>query len=355
MERSIAVKVPLLSLTDQFAAIRHEIIPAIEAVMESQIFNIGPAVEELEGLIAAYSGADAAVGVSSGTDALLCSLMALEVGPGDEVITTPFSFFSTAACIWRVGAKPVFVDIEATTFNIHPGRIEAAVTERTKAIIPVHLYGQMADMDPIMDVAQRHGLHVIEDAAQAIGATSAGERAGSIGAAGCFSFYPTKNLGGIGDGGMIVTRDATLARKLAVLRNHGQDRPYHHCRVGGNFRLDNIQAAALVVKMRHLDTWLARRRALAARYDELLGPVEAVTTPVIRQGAVSTYNVYVIRTPRRDELRLFLLTRKSPRRSTTRWVSTNRIVSRRSATGAAIFPKRSVRRKRCSPCRCTPS
>jgi dTDP-4-amino-4,6-dideoxygalactose transaminase len=300
------MQVPLLDLKAQYATIREEMQAAVLAVMESQQFIGGPAVKELEGLVAAYSGCRAAVGVSSGTDALLASLMALGIGTGDEVITTPYTFFATAGSIWRTGAKPVFVDIEPDTFNIDPSRIEAAVTDRTRAIIPVHLFGQVAEMDPIMSIAERHGLHVIEDAAQAIGAQYRGRRAGSIGTVGCFSFFPSKNLGGLGDGGMVVTQDPALGERLAITRNHGSKPKYYHGFVGGNFRLDTIQAAGLIVKLRHLDGWSARRRENAARYDTLLAGCPQVVTPTVRPHNVSVVNQYVIRVPRRNELQAYL-------------------------------------------------
>ena len=213
--------VPLLDLKAQYATIRDEVMPAVEAVMESQYFINGPAVKELEGLVAEYSGCAEAVGVSSGTDALLCSLMALGVGAGDEVITTPYTFFATAGCVWRLCAKPVFVDIEPETFNLDTAKVAAAVTDKTKAIIPVHLFGQVAEMDAVTALAQEHDLLVVEDGAQAIGAAYKGRRAGSMGTVGCFSFFPSKNLGGAGDGGMIVTNDAEAAERLRIFRNHG--------------------------------------------------------------------------------------------------------------------------------------
>jgi dTDP-4-amino-4,6-dideoxygalactose transaminase len=302
----MAMKVPLLDLKAQYATLRGEMVEAVTAVLDSQQFINGPAVKELEAQIAAYSGCARAVGVSSGTDALLCALMTLGIGPGDEVITTPYSFFATAGCIARTGARPVFVDVDPATFNIEAGAILAAVSEKTKAIMPVHLFGQMADMDAIMAVAAPRGLLVIEDAAQAIGATWRGRSAGSIGTVGCFSFFPSKNLGGLGDGGMIATQDALLADKLEVFRNHGSKPKYHHHYVGGNFRLDTIQAAGLLVKLRHLDAWSAKRRANAARYDALFAGLESVRRPAVRQGAVSIYNQYVIRAERRDALQAFL-------------------------------------------------
>jgi dTDP-4-amino-4,6-dideoxygalactose transaminase len=295
-----------LDLKAQYATLRDEMRKAIDAVMESQYFINGPAVGQLEQAVAAYSGAKAAVGVSSGTDALIAALMSLEIGDGDEVVTTPYTFFATAGSIWRVGAKPVFVDIEPDTFNIDAAKIEAVITGRTKAIMPVHLFGAMADMDPIMAIAKRHGLYVIEDAAQAIGAQYKGRKAGAIGTAGCFSFFPSKNLGGLGDGGMIVTQDAALADRLAQCRNHGSKPQYFHKWVGGNFRLDTLQAAGLLVKLPHLDAWSAKRRANAQRYDELLAGIDEVTTPAVRDFNVSIYNQYCIRVPRRDELQQHL-------------------------------------------------
>jgi len=296
------MQVPLLDLKAQYATLRDAMRKAVDDVMESQYFINGPAVAKLEQAVAAYSGAKAAVGVSSGTDALIAALMSLEIGEGDEVVTTPYTFFATAGSIWRAGAKPVFVDIEPDTFNIDAARIEAVITGRTKAIMPVHLFGAMADMDPIMAIAEKHGLHVIEDAAQAIGAQYKGRRAGAIGAAGCLSFFPSKNLGGLGDGGMIVTQDAALADRLAQCRNHGMKPQYFHKWVGGNFRLDTLQAAGLLVKLPHLDAWSAKRRANAKRYDDLLAGIDEVTTPAVRDFNVSIYNQYCIRVPRRDEL-----------------------------------------------------
>ena len=298
--------VPLLDLRGQFAALREKMVEAVMGVLESQDLTNGQPVRRLEQRLAAEHGCRAAVGVSSGTDALLCSLMALEIGTGSEVITTPFTFFATAGCIWRAGARPVFVDIEPDTFNIDPARLAAAATDKTRAILPVHLYGQMADMDPIMAVASAHGLHVIEDAAQSIGASYKGRKTGSIGTAGCLSFYPTKNLGGIGDGGLILTQDEKLAERMRVLLNHGQSSEYHHAWVGGNFRLDSIQAAGLLVKLDHLAEWTLRRQANARRYDELLAGCDFITRPTVREGNVSVFNWYVIRAPRRDELKSFL-------------------------------------------------
>ena len=300
------MNVPLLDLKAQYATIKDEMMPAIESVMESQWFIGGPNVTKLEESIAEYSRCAKGVGVSSGTDALLLSLMVLGVGPGDEVITTPFTFFATVGSIWRTGAKPVFVDIEADTYNIDPAKIEAAVTDKTKAIIPVHLYGQMADMDPIMEIASKHNLFVIEDAAQSIGSVYKGRKAGSIGTTGCFSFFPSKNLGGNGDGGMIVTNDESLAQRLAMFRNHGMEPKYYHKEVGGNFRLDALQAVALLIKLKHLDSWSQGRRDNAAKYNAMFADCEQVVTPTICQHNETIYNQYVIRTPNRDECRAFL-------------------------------------------------
>jgi len=300
------MQVPLLDLKAQYATLRDEMRKAVDAIMESQYFINGPAVGQLEQAVAAYSGAKAAVGVSSGTDALIAALMSLEIGDGDEVVTTPYTFFATAGSIWRVGAKPVFVDIEPDTFNIDAAKTDSVITGRTKAIMPVHLFGAMADMDPIMAIAKKHGLYVIEDGAQAIGAQYKGRKAGAIGTAGCFSFFPSKNLGGLGDGGMIVTQDAALADRLAQCRNHGMKPQYFHKWVGGNFRLDTLQAAGLLVKLPHLEAWSAKRRANAKRYDELLAGIDEVTTPAVRNFNVSIYNQYCIRVPRRDALQRHL-------------------------------------------------
>ena len=300
------MKVPLLDLTAQHTAIRDEISKAIEVVLHGQQFINGPQVAEFEEIVADYSSCAAAVAVSSGTDALLASLMSLGIGVGDEVITTPYSFFSTAGSIWRVGARPVFVDIEPETFNIDSDRIEDAVTKRTRAVVPVHLFGQVAEMDPILEIAQRHGLHVIEDAAQALGATYKGRKAGSMGTAGCFSFYPSKNLGGLGNGGMVVTQDERFAQTLRECRNHGSNSAGTHSWVGGNFRLDTLQAATLIVKMRHLESWHIDLRANAARYDELLADLPEVLTPTVRGYNQSTYSQYVIRIRRAGACREFL-------------------------------------------------
>jgi dTDP-4-amino-4,6-dideoxygalactose transaminase len=300
------MKVPLLDLKAQFNPIKNEVMSAVEAVFESQQFINGPQVKELEKQIAAYSGCKSGIGVSSGTDAILCALMALDIKAGDEVITTPFTFFATAGCIWRVGAKPVFVDIDLKTYNIDINKIEKAITKKTKAIMPVHLFGQVADMDPIMEIAKRHNLYIIEDAAQSIGASYKGKKAGSIGTVGCFSFFPSKNLGTAGDGGMIVTQDTALGERLEMMRGHGSKPKYFHQVVGGNFRLDTLQAAILLVKLKHLDNWSAGRRSNAAKYDNFLKDIHFIIRPQIEPHNVSIYNQYVIRVPKRDELRKFL-------------------------------------------------
>ncbi len=300
------MNVPFLDLKAQYAVVRDEILASVEQIIDSLGFCNGPAVRDAEAKLAAYCDCAEAVGVSSGTDALLVSLMALDIGAGDEVITTPFTFFATAGAIWRTGAKPVFVDIDPETFNIDPAKIAAAVTDKTKAILPVHLYGQMADMDPIMAIAAEHGLAVIEDAAQAIGATYKGRPACSIGTTGCLSFYPTKNLGAMGDAGMVLTHDAQLAERLRMFRNHGQGGTYVHHFVGGNFRVDSLAIAGVLAKLPLLDEWTASLRRSAARYDQLLADCEEVTPPVVRDDCESAYHQYVIRTADRDALKAHL-------------------------------------------------
>ncbi|MHC4425378.1 MAG: DegT/DnrJ/EryC1/StrS family aminotransferase [Planctomycetota bacterium] len=299
------MQVPLLDLKAQYAAIRDEVIQAISDVCESQAFALGPAVAEFEENIAAYCDSKYAIGVSSGTDALLVSLMALEVKPGDEVITTPFSFFATAGCIVRVGATPVFVDVDPDSYNIDPSGVEEKVTEKTRAIIPVHLFGQIAQMKAITEIAQRHNLAVIEDAAQAIGASRDGVKAGNFGDCGCFSFYPTKNLGGFGDGGLVTTNAEELAGKIKALRDHGQDPRYFYKVIGGNFRLDGIQGAVLNVKLRYLDDWNEKRRQNAALYDSIFAD-SPVKTPKIDTNNLSIYHQYTLTVPERDRLQKFL-------------------------------------------------
>ncbi|HEV7699314.1 MAG TPA: DegT/DnrJ/EryC1/StrS family aminotransferase [Pyrinomonadaceae bacterium] len=301
------MNVPLLDLTEQNSALRPEIEAALGRVLDTNGFILGSEVAALEKELADYCGTKYAIGCASGSDAILLALMALDIGPGDEVITTPYSFFATVSSITRLGATPVFVDIEPDTYNIDPGKIEAAITARTKAIEPVHLYGQCADMAAIMEVADKHGIGVIEDAAQAIGAEENGVRAGAMGAIGCFSFYPSKNLGGMGDGGFLTTNDDALAKKLLALRVHGAEEKYYHKYVGLNSRLDGFQGAVLRVKLPHLEKWTEARRANAARYRVLFtnaGLAEEMGLPVERPNARHIYNQYVIRVPgRRDQLR----------------------------------------------------
>jgi dTDP-4-amino-4,6-dideoxygalactose transaminase len=260
------ISVPILDLKAQYATVRADVQAAIERVMESQHFILGPEVETLEKEIAAYSQCQFGIGVSSGTDALLVSLIALDIKPGDEVITSPYSFFATAGAIVRLGARPVFVDIDLDTLNMDASLVEAAVTSRTRAILPVHLAGQMADMDAIMEIAKRHNLYVIEDACQALGADYHGRRAGSIGHLGCFSFFPSKNLGGAGDSGMVTCNDPALADRVSLLRNHGHRPKYYNQAVGGNFRMDALQAAILNAKFKYLESWTGARRKNAAFY-----------------------------------------------------------------------------------------
>jgi dTDP-4-amino-4,6-dideoxygalactose transaminase len=304
--KKTAVSVPLLDLHSQYAAIKGEIDAAIQRVVDSQYFINGPEVEELEKQIAEYCGTQYCIGVSSGTDALLSALMAIDIRPGDEVITSPYTFFATAGSIVRLGARPVFVDIDPATMNIDTSRIEGQITARTRAIIPIHLFGQCADMDPILEVAQRRGLAIIEDAAQAIGSEYKGRRAGSMGELGCFSFFPSKNLGAFGDGGAVVTNDPALAERVQLLRNHGAKPKYYHKYVGANFRLDAIQAAVLQVKLRYLDQWTARRQQHAAFYDAAIARDarlrSAVTPPTVIQSR-HIFNQYVIRVDNRDQLR----------------------------------------------------
>jgi len=295
--------IPILDLKAQYEQLREEIAVALQGVLDSGAFVLGPDVKALEQEVADYCRCRYGVGVASGTDALRLSLAALEIGAGDEVITTPFTFVATANTISHSGARPVFVDIDPQTYNLDPDAVAAAVTPATKAIVPVHLYGQPAEMDAIMAIAERHGLAVIEDAAQAIGAEYQGRRAGSIGHVGCLSFYPTKNLGAYGDAGMVVTNDAALADKLDVLRRQGGKTKYFHQVLGFNSRLDTMQAAVLRVKLRYLERWQEARRAAARRYDELLAASGApVATPYVRSDVRHVYHQYTIRAPQRDAL-----------------------------------------------------
>ncbi|HEX3282731.1 MAG TPA: DegT/DnrJ/EryC1/StrS family aminotransferase [Pyrinomonadaceae bacterium] len=300
------MKVPLIDLSGQHKALRSNLLEAVARVIDSQQFVLGSEVASLEEEIASYSTTKFAIGCASGSDALLLALMALDIKAGDEVITTPFTFFATGSAIARLGARPRFVDIDPRTYNINPALVEAAINERTRAILPVHMYGQCADMDALLEIAGRHGLPVIEDAAQAIGATDNSRRAGSIGRLGCFSFYPTKNLGGAGDGGMVVTNDQSLAARIRKLRVHGGVTEYLHDEIGINSRLDAMQAAILRVKLKHLDEWSDARRGRAAIYDELLKDAELngrLTRPFVRPEARHIFHQYVIRVPgHRDEL-----------------------------------------------------
>ncbi len=302
------MKVPLLDLKAQYAPLREEIRAAMDRVCDSQHFILGPEVQGLEEETAKYCGASFAIGMSSGTDALLAALMAANVGPGDEVITTSYSFFATAGAVSRLGATPVFVDIERDSFNIDARQVESKLTSKTKAILPVHLYGRCADLEALRALSQARKIALIEDAAQAIGATDAkGRQAGSVGAMGCFSFFPTKNLGGFGDGGLVTTNDAALAESLRVLRMHGSKPKYYHKVVGGNFRLDALQAAVLRVKLKHLPAWTTARRSNADRYRALFGAAglgAKVALPSDVPGHI--YNQFVIRVENRDRLQAHL-------------------------------------------------
>jgi dTDP-4-amino-4,6-dideoxygalactose transaminase len=307
------VSVPLLDLQAQYRPIRDEILAAIVRVCDSQRFILGPENAALESELAASLETGHAIAVSSGTDALLVAMMALGIGPGTEVITPTYSFFATAGCAARLGATPVFVDVDAATFNVDPAAIERAITPKTRAILPVHLFGLAAAMDPIVEIAARAGVPVIEDAAQAIGARYHGRPMGSFGAVTCYSFFPSKNLGGFGEGGLVTTDDAALAREIRLLRNHGAEPKYVHHRIGGNFRLDEIQAAVLRVKAPHLPAWSDARRRNADRYRELFaeyGLTDRITLPVEPAGCHHIYNQFVIRGPRRDALMSHLRERR---------------------------------------------
>lgn len=303
------MNVPLLDLKAQYKTIKSEVMKAIEAVCDEQGFILGPRVAELEQAVAKYVGVPHAVGCASGSDALLLSMMALGIGHGDEVITVPFTFFATAGSISESGARPVFVDIEAESFNMDPSKIESKITPRTKAIMPVHLFGQCAAMEAIGEIARRKNIPVIEDAAQAIGASRNGTRAGAWGATGCFSFFPTKNLGGFGDGGLVTVRTASLNDTLLMLRVHGSKTRYVHELPGINSRLDALQAAVLRVKLDHLDKWAEGRRRNARRYATLFADAklsERVVLPETGAGNVHVYNQYTIRAQKRDDLRAYL-------------------------------------------------
>jgi dTDP-4-amino-4,6-dideoxygalactose transaminase len=302
---STSQAIPLLDLKAQFATIRDEILPAIEAICESQRFIGGPEVIACEEAVAAYCGCKYGIGMTSGTDALLCGMMALGIGPGDEVIVPSFTFFATAGCVSRLGAKPIFVDNDPQTFNVTAEVIQKAITPRTKLIIPVHLFGQCAPMNEILAVANKHGIPVMEDSAQSIGAAHQGRKACSMGKLGTLSFFPSKNLGAFGDAGMICTSDDAVADQCRLLRDHGAKPKYYHKFVGANFRLDAIQAAVIRIKLGHLDNWSAKRATNARRYNELFAG-SIVKTPLIATGNTSIYNQYVIRVPRRDDLRKHL-------------------------------------------------
>jgi len=309
MTSAIRTPVKLLDLEAQYQPLRAEILAAITRVCDSQRFILGPEVDALERELAAQLGVTEAIAVSSGTDALLVALMALGIGDGDEVMTTPFSFFATAGCIARVGATPKFVDIDPVTFNIDPAGISEAITPRTRAIMPVHLYGLCADMDPLVEIARDKGIAIIEDAAQAIGATYKSQPAGSFGAVGCFSFFPSKNLGAFGEGGLVTTSDPALATEIRLLRNHGAEPKYFHKRIGGNFRLDALQAAVLRVKLPHLPRWTSMRQRNAERYRTLFessGLTDRITLPTTAPNRGHIFNQYVIRVAERGHVRRVL-------------------------------------------------
>lgn len=295
--------VPFLDLKRQYTTIRDETRSRVDDVLDSQVLIGGPRVTELEETLANRTTSQFAIGVSSGTDALLASLMALGIGPGDEVITTPFTFFAPAGCIARLGARPVFVDIDPRTFNLDPTQIEAKITGRTRAILPVHLFGQMADMTQILPIAQEAGIATVEDAAQSIDATHNQKPAGSFGTTGCFSFFPSKNLGAAGDGGLITTSETELANRLRTICRHGANPKYFHSIIGGNFRLDPIQAAILLAKIPHLESWTHARQQNAALYNTAFQDLSHITTPYIAPENTSVFNQYCILTKERDALK----------------------------------------------------
>jgi dTDP-4-amino-4,6-dideoxygalactose transaminase len=299
------MKLHMVDVVGQYQKIKPEIDAAVHRVLDSGQFILGKDVGEFECQVAGYLGVKYAVGCASGTDALQIAMMALGIGPGDDVITTPFTFVATAETIALLGAKPVYVDIDPKTFNIDPSLIERAITQRTKAIIPVHLYGQPADMDPIMEIARRRGLKVIEDSAQAMGASYKSRKVCSIGDIGCISFFPSKNLGAFGDGGMMVTNDEGLAEAIRVIAAHGSKVRYYHERLGVNSRLDTLQAAILLVKLRHLENWNAKRQRNAARYDDLLRGLP-VTVPYVAAAGQHIFHQYTLRVAKRDQLAAFL-------------------------------------------------
>lgn len=300
------MKVPLLDLKPQFAQIKDKVLPELLQIIENQGFILGPKVEKMEKELADYVGVKHSIGVSSGTDAILLALMTLDIGPGDEVITTPYTFFATAGCIARVGARAVFVDIDPETYNIDVSKIESAITKKTKAIMPVHLYGQCVEMKPLQKIAQKHQIPIIEDCAQAIGSKYGDKQAGSMGTFGCFSFFPSKNLGCFGDGGLVTTNDDQLAQKCRSLRVHGGEKQYFHSKVGINGRLDALQAAVISVKLPYLAAWTENRRQNAARYDKLFAGNPHVKPPTGRDDCYHIFNQYIIKVQNRDELKAHL-------------------------------------------------
>lgn len=297
--------IPLVDLIAQYHSIKVEIDAAVHATLESGHFILGPAVSKFEESIASYLGVDHAIGLASGTDALVLALRALDIGAGDEVIVPAYTFFATAGTVMSVGATPTFVDIDPVTYEMDVAQIEARVTPKTKAIIPVHLYGHPTDMDPVLELARSHRLKVIEDNAQAFGATYRGRKTGSLGDIGCLSFFPTKNLGAFGDGGMVVTNHPALADRMRMLRTHGWKKKYHSEEVGYNSRLDALQAAILQAKLPHVDSWNEKRRAIAGRYSEQLARL-GIAIPVECDWGRHVYHLYIIRSDRRDELQAFL-------------------------------------------------
>ncbi len=317
----MSLRVPLLDLKAQYATIRGDVAAALERVIESQHFILGPEVEALEREVSAYSGVAHSVGVSSGTDAILLALMALGIGPGDEIITTPYTFIATCSCIARLGATAVFVDIEPDSYNLDVSKVEAAIGPRTKAIMPVHLFGQMADTEALAEIASRRGVPIVEDAAQSLGAELGSVRAGAAGVAGTYSFFPSKNLGAFGDGGMVVTNDDAMAKRLRLLRNQGQEPKYFSVEVGGNFRLDALQAAVVRAKLPHLDGWTAARQRNAATYRRLFAAAGITSsshgleerTPIALPSELPrrrhVYNQFVLRARDRDGLRRHLAER----------------------------------------------
>lgn len=304
------MRIPQIDLSAQLKQLKPQLMAGYERVIDSGQFILGTFVEEFETKIANWTGVSHAVGCASGTDALVLALLALDIGPGDEVITSPFSFFASGGAIARVGAKPVFADIDSATYTLDPEKVKAAISERTKAIIPVHIFGQMADMDALKSLAEQHELKIIEDAAQSIGATWNGGQAGTIGDIGCFSFYPTKNLNAAGDAGMLSTNNARLANRLRALRSHGEYQKYQHSEVGLNSRLSALNAVTLTIKLDHLSKWNDRRREIAGIYDKLFAeadiPAGAISTPVCASPAKHVYHQYSIRLAPRDELRAYL-------------------------------------------------